>query len=57
MRTGRAIWTILSFFISVITIIVILRFFGLTVKDVTDSLSEGFGFLRKIFELLADAAK
>lgn len=52
MRAGRTIWSIVSFVIGIITIIVILRFFGLTVKDVTDNLSEGLNFLGKLLKML-----
>ena len=51
----RPIWTIFSFIVALITVIVILRFFGLTVKDLTDSLSEGLKYVGEMLDTLRNA--
>lgn len=56
MRSTRVIWNIVSFIVAIVTVIVILRFFGLTVKDITDNLAEGFGFLSDLLDILRKAS-
>lgn len=51
MRATHAIWTVFTFLLAVITIIVVMRYVGVSVRDVTDALSAGLEYVGKMLKL------